>query len=211
MPRVEKVYRRLPGRGMAVLQHARVYQGPDHLLQVVSTGYSEIYKRFYFRDIQAITIHKTHWGKIWNGIWGFFTALFGLPAVDMTGTTAIVMGSIAGFFGLFLIANVAFGPTCACFVRTAVQTERLAPVTRIRTARRFLKRVRPLIEAVQGSLSREELLLRLRGAAAGMVPHEPVRADIRSGAESPTTEPPIIVPQTDDAPPIISTQTPPVA
>src|SRR6185503_15449364 len=72
MPRAEKIYRRLPGRGMAVLQHARVYQGPDHLLQVVSTGYSEIYKRFYFRDIQAISIHKTHWGKIWNGIWGFF-------------------------------------------------------------------------------------------------------------------------------------------
>jgi hypothetical protein len=207
MPQTEKTYRPLPGRGMAVLQHARVYQGPDHLLQVASTGYSESYKRFYFRDIQAISINKTHWGKIWNGIWSFFTALFGLPAFDMTGTTAIVMGSVAGFFGLFLIGNVALGPTCACFVSTAVQTERLAPVTRIRTARRFLKRVRPLIEASQGSLAREELLLRLR--PPGSV--EPARADALSVAQATNAEPPAIARPAEDAPPIISTQTPPLA
>ena len=145
MTTLDNSYVRMPGRGMATLQHARLFRGPDHLLQISSTGYSEVYRRFYFRDIQVITIQKTHWGKMWTGIWGFFVALFGLPSVDMTGTAAVVMGSIAGFFGCFLIGNIVLGPTCACFVRTAIQTERLAPVTRIRTARRFLKRVRPLI------------------------------------------------------------------
>jgi hypothetical protein len=196
MARREKVYRRLPGRGMAALQHARLYRGPDHLIQVVSTGYSEIYKRFYFRDIQAIIIQKTHWGKIWTGIWTFFTALFGLPAFDMSGVPAIVMGSISGFFGLFLIGNIAFGPTCACFVRTAVQTERLSPVTRIWTARRLLKRIRPMIDSLQGPMSRTELLERLRPEPS---PTGPV-----------LETPPVITTPAADLPPVISTESPPL-
>ncbi len=182
---------------MAALQHARLYQGPDHLLQVVSTGYSEVYKRFYFRDIQAIIIQKTHWGKIWNGIWAFFTAMFGLPAFDMSGGQAIAMGSVGACFGLFLIGNIVLGPTCACFVRTAVQTERLSPVTRSRTARRFLKRIRLLIDSLQGSLSREDLLLRLRTAPASTAPAP--------------NELPIVTPQAGDLPPVITPENRPIA
>src|SRR5713101_1184503 len=129
MARPEKLYRRLPGRGLTAAQYVRLYQGSDHLLQVTSTGYSESYRRFYFRDIQAITIQKTHMGKFWTGLFGFLTAVFGLPAFDLGGIGAIVMWCVAGFFGLFPIGNVALGPTCACYVRTAVQTERLSAVT----------------------------------------------------------------------------------
>jgi hypothetical protein len=197
MARIEKVYRRLPGRGMEALQHARLYRGPDHLLQVVSTGYSEIYKRFYFQDIQAIVIRKTHWGKFWTAIWAFFTALFGLPAFQLNGPWAIVMGSIAAFFGFFLIGNIVLGATCACFIRTAVQTERLSPVTRVRTARRLLKRLQPLIEPLQGTLSREELLLHLRGGASPVV--ETRTAPVVSSE-------PVM-----DLPPIISAENPPAA
>src|SRR5205085_6722140 len=128
----EKSYRLLPGKGVAAFQHVRLYQGADHLLQIASTGYSESYRRFYFRDIQAITIQKTNLGKIFNGIFGFLMALFGLPAFDMSLGPAIAMWSIAGFFSLALISNIAFGPTCACYIRTAVQIERLSAVTRIR-------------------------------------------------------------------------------
>jgi hypothetical protein len=197
MARTEPVYRRLPGRGMAALQHARLYRGPDHLLQVVSTGYSENYKRFYFQDIQAIIIRKTHWGKFWTVIWAFFIAMFGLPAFAINGPPAIAIGSVAGFFGLFLIGNIVLGPTCACFVRTAVQTERLSPVTRVRTAQRLLKKLQPLIEPSQGSLSREEVLLRLRAGAS---------PTSRSVATPPVTAEPVM-----DLPPIISTENPPLA
>ena len=183
---------------MATLQHARLFRGPDHLLQIASTGFSETYRRFYFRDIQAITIQKTHWGKIWNGVWGFFVALFGLPSIDMSGTPAIIMGSIAGFFGCFLIGNLVLGPTCACYIRTAIQTERLAPVTRIRTARRFLRRVRPLIDPLQGSIAHEELLVRLRAAPAGSVSP--------AGEIGSLASPPVISQPTSE-PPVISTQT----
>src|SRR2546430_6947924 len=137
-----------------------------------------------------VTIQKTQLGKIFNGIFAFFTALFGLPAFDMSLGPAIAMWSVAGFFGVLLISNVALGPTCACHIRTAVQTERLSAVTRIRTARRLLRRIRPLIEGVQGSLSQQEFALRLRGAGltAGYV------AEV----------PPVVSPQPIDAPPVIT-------
>src|SRR5256885_4038963 len=160
----QKSYRRLPGKGVAAFQHVRLYESADHLLQVASTGYSESYRRFYFRDVQAITIQKTQLGKILNGIFGFFTGLFGLPAFDMSFGPALAMWLVAGFFAVLLIGNVALGPTCACYIRTAVQTERLSAVTRVRTARGLLRRIRPLIEGVQGSLSHQEFALRLRGA-----------------------------------------------
>src|SRR5882672_5816929 len=125
MTRRENIYRRLPGRGLSALRYMRLYQGPDHVLQVSSTSFSESYKRFYFRDIQAITIQKTHAGKIWTGVWGFLAIAFALPAFNMSRGVAIVMWSIGGFFGLCLLANELIGPTCASYIRTAVQVEQL--------------------------------------------------------------------------------------
>ena len=36
--------------------YASLWQGKDHLLSIDSSGYTEEYKRFYYRDIQAIII-----------------------------------------------------------------------------------------------------------------------------------------------------------
>jgi hypothetical protein len=37
------------------MSHPSLWLGEDHLLCVDSNGYAETYKRFYFRDVQAIT------------------------------------------------------------------------------------------------------------------------------------------------------------
>lgn len=177
------------------MQNVRLYQGSDHLLQLSSTGFSEAYKRFYFRDVQAILIQKTHAGKFVNGFWGLFLFIFGLSASGMAGGAAIAMWSIAAFFGVCLLANTLAGPTCACYIRSAVQTERLTPLTRIRTARRLLKRIRPLIAEQQGSLSREDLLLRMAGA----------KGSPTNVAEAP----PVMTHDSAGAPPVISAENPP--
>ena len=127
----------------------RLYQGPDHLLQVASTGLTEHYRRFYYRDIRALIIRQTDSGKVWNAIWGTLTVLSILPATA-GGATAWVMGIIAGLFAGCLLLNLALGSTVACHLCTAVQTERLPTLHRLRTARKFLRRLRPLIEAAQG-------------------------------------------------------------
>lgn len=40
-----------------------LWAGPDHLLLVMSTGVSETYRRFYYRDIRYIVAGKTGRGK----------------------------------------------------------------------------------------------------------------------------------------------------
>jgi hypothetical protein len=60
------VYKRLPGNGANFLERITLYLATDHLLYVSSTGFSESYRRFYFRDIHAITVRKTAVGAFVN-------------------------------------------------------------------------------------------------------------------------------------------------
>src|SRR5438477_3941842 len=75
MPRDEKAYRRLPGREAGLLSYSRLWLGPDHLLLARTTFFSEEYKRFYFRDIQAFVIRKTNRHRIWGWILSVLVAL----------------------------------------------------------------------------------------------------------------------------------------
>src|ERR1051326_1689602 len=180
MPDQQKPYRKLPGLGRDVISISRLYQARDHLLVVNSNGYIEDYKRFYFRDIQAIIIRQSITGKVWNWALGALTvpslafaiALFArrengdLPAALFWGVCAIL-------FGVPFLINILRGPTCACHIRTAVQTERHAPLSRLRTAQKVLARIKPLIAEVQGTLAPAEIPQRMRDIAGGLVPYDP--------------------------------------
>ena len=63
----KRPYQRLPGS--LLFCWSSLYLGSDHVLQITSIGFSESYRRYFFRDIQAITLHHTVTGKVWNGIW----------------------------------------------------------------------------------------------------------------------------------------------
>jgi len=164
------MYRRLPGRGTSLAHYVRLFQGPDHLLQVSSTGFSELYKRFYFRDIQAITIRKTDWANLWTLVFGIFTLGFFLLGFDATGGGRIALWSFAGFFLLWLAIHLFLGPACICHVRTAVQVERLPTLRRIKAARKTINRLRPFIVQTQGQLSADDLAQRMQAARAGGLP-----------------------------------------
>jgi hypothetical protein len=66
-----------------------------------------------------------------------------------------IFGIIAGLFGFFLLVGLIAGPTSKCYVRTAVQTEPLAPLSRLRRAERVFATLRPLILQAQPELSRD--------------------------------------------------------
>src|SRR2546426_12845537 len=121
MPKTPKQYRKLRGRGATLTHYVKLFLGPDHLLQVFSTGFTETYKRFYFRDIQAITIRKTVVGKIINAILAGVVVILAVLALSTSQVAAVVLGSMAAFFACPLGINMAWGPTCACYLRTAVQ------------------------------------------------------------------------------------------
>ena len=74
--------------------------------------------------------------------------------------------AIAPFTQLLLI-NLALGPTCACHIRTAVQTERLSALNRVRTARKFIARVEPLIAAAQDVVASEQFMSDLTRLQSG--------------------------------------------
>jgi hypothetical protein len=201
----EPQYRRLTWArrrqaGLIALTYARssLWLGQDHLLCIDSNGYTESYKRFYFQDIQAVTIRLTRRRLIWNWVLGVLTVLcvagwgygFAVNGLELAGgVTAAVMTAL---FALPLLINNLRGPTCACQLRTAVQTEELPSLCRLHKTRKILDRLRPLIAQAQGQLAAEDIPVRIReweAAAAGGAP----AASLRYVVDDPNL-PPRIVP-----------------
>lgn len=171
MARKQKTYRRLPGNAFTVSPRFRIridyvrsslWLASDHILHVRWRRFSENYKRFYLKDIQAIILSRTTAGRTHNLICG---GLIGCIAVlSLTATVLkwprellFFMVPLAASFMLVLLINTLLGPTCACRLHTAVQVEDLMSLGRLRTARKVINILKPLIEAAQGTLAPEVL------------------------------------------------------
>jgi hypothetical protein len=182
------------------MSRSSLWLGKDHLLGVDSSGYTETYKRFYFRDIQAVTLMGTKRRAIWNWVLGPLTAIFllfllaSLPYTGSTGSNSnlgeIVFFAFLGFvFAVPFLINNLLGPSCICHLRTAVQIEELPSLCRVRKTRRVLEQIRPLIIAAQG----------------GQLSPETISTWMRAGVQtSPVTAPPETATDNPNAPPVIS-------
>jgi hypothetical protein len=198
----QKLYQRLPGTGhrsivagwlliplffvigifVLLLRGNRIqlWQGEEHLLLVEWNGYKEKYKRFNYRDIQAVVIQKTSEALAANIVLTFLVALILAPALAIHETgLKIFLLSLAGLFGLILAINALSGPTCRCFLRTAVQTEELPSLSRVKRAQKVFARLQPLITAAQG----------------GQIPAEMISAQMRDLAQFSAAENPNIPPR----------------
>jgi len=171
MPRAPKEYRRLPGRGTLLdgdkwyatsRALCTVWMGSDHLLLVSRAGYTENYKRFYFRDIQAIIIRKTATSLIGNTVLVILALGFFLWAADVSDSIArIVLALLGGFFTFLTLLSLWRGSTCVTQIKTAVQTEQLAAWNRMRAARKGMAMLRPRLLEAQGQFPQEDLKARL--------------------------------------------------
>lgn len=170
--------RRTAGFTIVSVTRSNLWVGKDHLLGVDTEGYTEKYKRFYFRDVQAVTLRRTSRALVIGVVTGAMTALFALLVIaidDIAGKW--VFGILGGVCAIPFLLNFIYGPTCKCELRTAVQTENVPSMSRVRRARKVLNRIRPLIAEAQGQLAAEEIPLRFREMIA-----------------APDNEPPIIQP-----------------
>ncbi|MCC6487067.1 MAG: hypothetical protein IT364_06165 [Candidatus Hydrogenedentes bacterium] len=161
MSKAPVVYKRkLPGkakRGFGLLNATgqRLWLGPDHLLVINTLYFKERYKRFYFTDIQALTITRTTAGMILNVVFAILASLFGIWGAAAYFTlgwdpvAAIFLGIIAVCILLGLALNSLFGPTCRCFMYTPVHCEELFCLGRLWTARRVARDLRAIAEAAQ--------------------------------------------------------------
>lgn len=161
-------YKKLPGRGIKrgvaslfVRCTARLWLGPDHVLCQYTTGYNEEYKRFYFRDIQAIAISATSRGRIINSVLltlVMLTALvYGIGLMEGSNPTTSIYLIIGSVFLIPAIVNTIMGPTSKGYLITAVTKEELPSLCRMRTVRKVINILKPLIEEAQGGISRKEL------------------------------------------------------
>jgi hypothetical protein len=141
---------------MAVIPGLRtkLYLGTDHLLLVEQLILLERYKRFYFRDIQVITVAQSARWIVFGTIWGFLALV---AALSFMVHHPLAVGAGAFFtalFGFAFIHNLILGPTCVVRLRTAVQTHRVAPLERIRNFHQQMATIEPLIREAQLPVTR---------------------------------------------------------
>jgi len=164
MPQERVKYRKLPGRRRGFLFGSSVWLGPDHLLLVKSARFREDYKRFYFRDVQAIVTAEASRFHIstraalvvvaWLGMW-IFAIGFGSAAAVLARTASHVEGWLLGAGALLLLAAwacISARLSCRCRIYTAVSSDELPSLYRRWTARRFLEQVQPYITQAQGAI-----------------------------------------------------------
>ena len=160
--------------GIISTSRSSLWLGKDHLLCIDTAGFTETYKRFHYRDIQALLIRKTESWKILAAILAVIGGVFGLIAVfGGDPIVAWIFGVLAGTFLLGAILNLAAGPSCTCKLRTAVQTEELPPLVRLRRAGKTLDRLRPLVVQAQGQLTSVDLQTKYQewiGGGAAITP-----------------------------------------
>jgi hypothetical protein len=179
--------------GIVSVGRNSLWLAKDHLLCIDTSGYTETYKRFYLRDIQAITVRQTN-GWIYAGlVIGLVFAGLGLIALAWGRREPVagwIFGTLAALLGLIAAIHFARGPTCVTHLRTAVQTEQLASINRMHQARRILRRLRPLIAEVQGQIVAEEVTARLKQfSGAGLPVHGEGGVVAPSAAQDPNSPP----------------------
>jgi hypothetical protein len=150
-------YQKLPGskKGFLLGKHT-LWQGTDHLLQIFSRMGVEDYKRFYFSDIQAIITRKTIVGKVQNVIFAGFIMLLALPAFLLDEGWSMFFAAAAGVPLVFLFVNIVRGPTCETKLMTAVQTEKMHSLHRLKNTLKVMDRLQPYIQRVQGNITPED-------------------------------------------------------
>ena len=198
-----KDYTKVGGRGRRSKEFftwSTLWLSADHLLQIEHTGYSEEYRRFYYRDIQSITVRRNNRALVWSIV---FCAMMAMGLAALISTQVIGLrwfwGCFSALFLLFLLINLIKGPSCISHIRTAVQQEELPSLRRVRKTNKALAEIRARVAAAQGSLPPEEVQnLVATGqqlqvpaptpAAASPVPVSPAAEE--PPPESPSTAPP---------------------
>jgi hypothetical protein len=165
MAKKNKTYKKLPGFALNLFSAPSLWQGMDHLLSVEAVLFQERYKRFYYKDIQAVVMNRTKRHHVWSAIWGGLALVFALIVIFSTGAAYVSSGFMA-LFGALLIVNFMMGPACRVHIQTAVQIQHLRSLKRMKSAAKAMHRIKLLVEAAQGKLDREAMAATAAFAAA---------------------------------------------
>ena len=158
-----RIYRKLPGRRRGFIFSASLWAGADHILSVKSTRFQEQYKRFYFRDIQAIVITRVPRFVISPPLLAVALLLVGvlIYSYSLRLAAPVRLAPLAGWPWLLLAALTAVwiyisaAQSCTCRLYTAVSREDLPSLYRMWTARKALAELERQIAQVQGVFTQD--------------------------------------------------------
>ncbi|MBY0506049.1 MAG: hypothetical protein K2X03_19185 [Bryobacteraceae bacterium] len=141
------VYRQLPGRGFGLFRRHQVWLAEDHLLNVRSSRFIDVYERFYFGDIQGL-----HFRNRFGEYLLVLTALL-VPCLSLLALGVLVHW--AWFFpfvpfAAWTAAYARLGPEAECQIQTCLGLHPLPAINRRWTYDHLLNELAPLIQQAQG-------------------------------------------------------------
>ena len=149
-------YVKLPGSYRGFFRQASLWEGADHILLVSGSRFSEEYRRFYYRDIQALLVEKRP--RAGSPGWWIILSILLIIATISTGQNDPPY-SWVGLAVLSLILlirlDLTFRRSCRCSIQTAVSREVLPSLIRRRDAENAINRLHTRIIAEQGELPDE--------------------------------------------------------
>ena len=149
-------YKKASRRVGTVITYHQIWRGPDHFLLIKEIGWIEEYKRLYFNDIQSITVRQTAAYLVWALILPVL-ALFAAGIAQTAGAGTGIYIFIGLLFLVIWSLHLIQGPTCACWIQTGINKEKLPMFRRVRQVRKFWKKFEPELTAVQGFFSLDEM------------------------------------------------------
>ncbi|WP_446007893.1 hypothetical protein [Candidatus Electrothrix sp.] len=131
---------------------SRLWLAEDHLLLVRNEGWKELYRKFYFQDIQALVVAENKQRRNQSIIF-LVIILFFLVLAGLSGDVGRIIHLAIAFLSFILLSvNWFKGATCTVQISTAVQTT-LLPCKRLPVAQKLQKKLNASIEQVQGNFT----------------------------------------------------------
>ncbi len=156
MAKAETQYQRLPGRKSGLLRRDTLWLGPDHLLYVRSSRFTEDYRRFYLADIQAIVLQQrpTRSRAIVDQV-AIGVSLVAMALLFLTGhpVWGSLLAMVAAPYAWFALRR----EDCKTWLQTAVGTAELPSLCRIKSTTRALAIIDEKIRAAQPAMPAQEL------------------------------------------------------
>ncbi|HUA17439.1 MAG TPA: hypothetical protein VMB25_01760 [Bryobacteraceae bacterium] len=145
----EPRYRRLPGRAGVFIRHS-LWMGPDHLLRVRANPFAEEYRRYYFKDIQALVLTELAHPAAY--FLYTFSAFFAILFVALISSGHPAWATLCALSALLLFWLGVRIPDCATRILTRVSSDRLPSLKKLPSTRKALAIVHAGIAQTQGEL-----------------------------------------------------------
>jgi hypothetical protein len=157
----------LPNR----LSRSQALVDDDSILIISHDWLTERICKLALRDIFGITIMPTRMGRIGNvllAVAALSVLLIGLVSIETGDFAGLIAASVvASLLLLFALINTLLGPTCRCYLRTAVQNANVPSATRLKYAHKLAAKLTSAVRVAQTHKLDE---LQSRATAANTAP-----------------------------------------